>query len=651
MKKSLLLIASAAAFAACSVSELDEVRTSSENGFKIFAGIAQDEEMPQGKTTFTPGTLKVAWDADDALSAVVLKDGEYSGYKFVKSSSEDNAFVVEGDFDMNGVTEFNLFYPYTSGLSSVDENGCSNVAFVIGSEAGQPQKQTGVNSGDHIDAPLYALAEISEEGVKATMRHASALFEVIVENNTGVQVNVTEITLSNSGSHNMTGTFYINPETGALTPASASPTATLEVAEGTIAVGGTGNFYLTFAPFTLAIGENISVSVATAEGITAEYNSAEMSQETPVEAGKRHYATVVLQPSEGDFTLSETSVKYDFFTDPNPQTVTLSAVNLPEGASAVTWTTSDEYVVRVDDGVLTPVGHGIATITATANDADASTATCTVSVNGVKDLNYGNGDSYYDKLYLPVNITLASGETQTWLDRNLGASQVATAYNDPLAYGSHFQWSRKANGHEQMTWTASRGSHVNVESAQNNRTASRLEDGEGKYITVPSSSSPLDWTSDGTDKIGLWGCRLNSSNIPDADYAAPLDDDTQDNNPCPEGYRVPTANELYLAFGEILGMKITSATSLVSVPDAVTILFNSKLKIPAAGYTNEASGNANAGSSFGFWCNTAGQTTGTARRIHYSSSNLSAGSYGCARGYSIRCIRDTALPDTSIEVQ
>ena len=84
-----------------------------------------------------------------------------------------------------------------------------------------------------------------------------------------------------------------------------------------------------------------------------------------------------------------------------------------------------------------------------ADDAAGSEATCTVKVNGVKDLNYGNGDSYYDKLYLPVNITVQTDEgpvTQTWLDRNLGASRVAEAADDHLSYGSSFQWSRKADG-------------------------------------------------------------------------------------------------------------------------------------------------------------------------------------------------------------
>ena len=42
-----------------------------------------------------------------------------------------------------------------------------------------------------------------------------------------------------------------------------------------------------------------------------------------------------------------------------------------------------------------------------------------------------------------------------WMDRNLGASQVATAYNDHEAYGDLFQWGRAADGHQLITWTNS----------------------------------------------------------------------------------------------------------------------------------------------------------------------------------------------------
>ena len=38
-----------------------------------------------------------------------------------------------------------------------------------------------------------------------------------------------------------------------------------------------------------------------------------------------------------------------------------------------------------------------------------------------------------------------------WLDRNLGATRVATAVNDADAYGHLFQWGRLADGHEFRT--------------------------------------------------------------------------------------------------------------------------------------------------------------------------------------------------------
>lgn len=48
-----------------------------------------------------------------------------------------------------------------------------------------------------------------------------------------------------------------------------------------------------------------------------------------------------------------------------------------------------------------------------------------------------------------VDVTFG---TQTWMDRNLGARRVATAINDVLSYGNHYQWGRPADGHEISVW-------------------------------------------------------------------------------------------------------------------------------------------------------------------------------------------------------
>ena len=86
---------------------------------------------------------------------------------------------------------------------------------------------------------------------------------------------------------------------------------------------------------------------------------------------------VTLAPTSATLTLGET------------ETVTLSATVLPDGATdkSVTWTSSDEAVATVADGVVTAVAAGTATITVTTTDG-AKTATCTVTVQAPAPAGY-----------------------------------------------------------------------------------------------------------------------------------------------------------------------------------------------------------------------------------------------------------------------
>ncbi|MBQ3055647.1 MAG: Ig-like domain-containing protein [Oscillospiraceae bacterium] len=65
------------------------------------------------------------------------------------------------------------------------------------------------------------------------------------------------------------------------------------------------------------------------------------------------------------------------------ETVTATATVLPANASdkTVTWTSSDDEIATVVDGVVTPVGAGYATITATANDGSGAKASFIVQCN------------------------------------------------------------------------------------------------------------------------------------------------------------------------------------------------------------------------------------------------------------------------------
>ena len=108
--------------------------------------------------------------------------------------------------------------------------------------------------------------------------------------------------------------------------------------------------------------------------------------------------TITVTTTDGDFkdtctvtvtappTVSVTSVTLDktSLTLDVGGSDTLTATVEPDNATnkAVTWSSSNENVATVQDGVVTAVGAGKATITAAASDGSGKTATCEVTVNG-----------------------------------------------------------------------------------------------------------------------------------------------------------------------------------------------------------------------------------------------------------------------------
>lgn len=111
----------------------------------------------------------------------------------------------------------------------------------------------------------------------------------------------------------------------------------------------------------------------------------------------------------------------------------------------------------------------------------------------------------------PVTYNTIVGEAgRCQLDRNLGASQVAIAHNDEEAYGDSFQWGRADDGHQNRESDTEVGP-VNSDTP-----------GHDNFIT-DGDIEPNDWRVPQND--GLWQ-GVNGTN-----------------NPCPEGWRIPTEQE------------------------------------------------------------------------------------------------------------
>ena len=111
-------------------------------------------------------------------------------------------------------------------------------------------------------------------------------------------------------------------------------------------------------------------------------------------------------------TLSETSVTIEFG---NTQQLTATVAPADADDSSVVWTSSDENVATVNNGLITAVALGTATITCSANDGSGVTASCTVKVDGHE----------YVDLGLPSRTL--------WATTNVGA-------DSPEEYGDYFAW-------------------------------------------------------------------------------------------------------------------------------------------------------------------------------------------------------------------
>jgi hypothetical protein len=111
--------------------------------------------------------------------------------------------------------------------------------------------------------------------------------------------------------------------------------------------------------------------------------------------------------------------------------------------------------------------------------------------------------------------TVSTATGRVWLDRNLGATRVATSSTDASAYGDYFQWGRPADGHQTKYLT-----NNNSTGFTNTKSATAVPSTD--LWIVPTDGSN-DWLS--TPDNTLWTGANPAT------------------NPCPAGFRIPTEAE------------------------------------------------------------------------------------------------------------
>lgn len=178
-----------------------------------------------------------------------------------------------------------------------------------------------------------------------------------------------------------------------------------------------------------------------------------------------------------------------------------------------------------------------------------------------------------------------------WLDRNLGASQVATSSNDANAFGDLYQWGRAADGHHQ------------VKSPTTSTRAATANAGHGNFVIYNAATA--DWITPANNSFWQSSSRINL--------------------PAPVGWRLPTVAEWEAEIATWGSLNIAGA-------------FASVLKLPAAGYRNNVNGTiTDTGTQGNYWTSNTADYFST-RLIISSGANL--WNDVRARGYSIRLIKD-----------
>ena len=304
-------------------------------------------------------------------------------------------------------------------------------------------------------------------------------------------------------------------------------------------------------------------------------------------------------------SLSSTSLK--FYEGESHQ---LTATVKPNDATdkTVVWSSDAPTVATVDQsGHVTGISAGTANISASAG---GKVAKCTVTVSSrvvatadyidEYGVNHGKGTAIGMAIWAPVNCGY---------------------HKDDFKYGKLYQWGRKyGQGYD------------------GDATTSTIEEGGISAITgqhksksnvffIGTSEYSYDWLYPQDSK--LWNSGTDSNPV------------KTENDPCPEGWRVPTSAELVE-----LNNNYSSWTTDdngrsgrgFSGPNSYTASVP-QVFFPAAGYRDYYGGDASGRGGYGrYWSSRPYRDR--AYGLHLNSSHVGMGDNNRAYGYSVRCVQE-----------
>ena len=291
-----------------------------------------------------------------------------------------------------------------------------------------------------------------------------------------------------------------------------------------------------------------------------------------------------------------------------PVVTTKAITNVTENSASIKSEISDNGGLDISEQGICWSTSADPTISDNKISANAGTSTFESNISGLAGIT-----TYYVRAYATNNLGTAYGNQlsfttqtkvvevtnsvtgKTWMDRNLGASQAATSISDEKGYGHLYQWGRSADGHQ------------NRNSETTNSLASSDVPGHSKFILNPDA--PNDWQK--THNKDLWQGANGT------------------NNPCPDGFRLPTEAEW-------------EEERQSWSPNNADGAFGSELKVPLPGIRGAADGAITNEGTMGFyWTSTVNESNNYSKNLRIIGNNgpfFNSGGRG--NGYSVRCIKD-----------
>ncbi|OXA85308.1 fibrobacter succinogenes major paralogous domain-containing protein [Flavobacterium hercynium] len=319
---------------------------------------------------------------------------------------------------------------------------------------------------------------------------------------------------------------------------------------------------------------------------------------TPIAIGNHNF-TLNTSPNSCSFTRT-TNTGASIVSQYNCNTA--SAGTMTEGVAiaggvtqtiTATVTKTGTYNIKATANGVIFSSMGVFSATGTQTVVLTAVGTPTVAGNHNFTLNTSPNTCTFNRTTVTTITTVIGAAGETWMAYNLGATAPATSMTDTAQYGDYYQWGRDTDGHEKFN-----SPFITTQ-------ATTPFPGHGNFI-FPTGLRKS-WIS--PDNTNLWQ-GVNGIN-----------------NPCPTGFRVPTAIEWQNEF--IKGnMRNTTAA------------FNSVLKLPTPGFRNSFNSYAGRGSEGHYWTSSTNSNFGRRPKVEFTNLSGSTLAEQPAHGLSVRCIKD-----------